>query len=102
ATPAMWKVADADTTVYLFGTIHLLPDGTQWRSPAFDKAAASADTLVLETIIDDSNPEATIGELYKLAVSPNLPPIAQRVPPQKRDALTKAIAKSGLPEAVYD
>ena len=25
ASPAMWKVADADTTIYLFGTIHLLP-----------------------------------------------------------------------------
>ncbi len=23
--PAMWKVSDADTTIYLFGTIHLLP-----------------------------------------------------------------------------
>ena len=25
AHPALWAVADADTTVYLFGTIHLLP-----------------------------------------------------------------------------
>ena len=40
ASPAMWKVADADTTIYLFGTIHLLPKGTAWRSAAFDKAAA--------------------------------------------------------------
>ena len=23
--PALWKVADEDTTVYLFGTIHILP-----------------------------------------------------------------------------
>ncbi len=50
ASPAMWKVADKDTTIYLFGTIHLLPKDTKWRSPAFDKAAASADTLVVETI----------------------------------------------------
>ena len=25
ATPALWRVADADTTVYLFGSIHMLP-----------------------------------------------------------------------------
>src|SRR4249919_3394238 len=46
ASPAMWRVADEDTTIYLFGTIHLLPKGTQWRSPAFDKAAAGSDSLV--------------------------------------------------------
>src|SRR5687768_436734 len=78
ASPAMWKVADRDTTVYLFGTIHLLPKGTQWRSPTFDKAAASADTLVIETVIDDGNPAAVMGELFKLAVSPNLPPVDRK------------------------
>ena len=26
AHPALWEVKDADTTIYLFGTIHLLPD----------------------------------------------------------------------------
>lgn len=25
--PALWKVADEDTTIYLFGTIHALPKG---------------------------------------------------------------------------
>ena len=39
AKPALWKVSDADTTIYLFGTIHLLKPGTQsfqsltWFSP---------------------------------------------------------------------
>src|SRR5262245_58714794 len=68
ASPALWKVADEDTTIYLFGTIHLLPKGTQWRSPAFDKAAAGADTLVVETVIDEKDPGATMGEVFKLAV----------------------------------
>lgn len=102
ASPAMWKVADEDTTVYLFGTIHLLPKGTDWRSPAFDKAAASSETLVLETIIDESNPAATAAELFKLAVSEKMPPIAERVPPAKREALATAIAKSGIPAPVFD
>lgn len=102
AGPAMWKVADEDTTVYLFGTIHLLPKGTEWRSPAFDQVAANADTLVVETVIDESNPAAAIGELFKLAVSEGLPPISERVPPAKRPDLDKAIAKSGLPPQVFD
>ena len=102
ASPAMWKVADRDTTVYLFGTIHLLPKGTQWRSPTFDKAAASADTLVIETVIDDGNPAAVMGELFKLAVSPNLPPVAARIPVDKHPALQAAIAKTGAPANALD
>jgi len=102
ARPAMWKVADADTTIYLFGTIHLLPQGTRWRSPAFDKAAAGADTLVVETVIDEGNPAATMGELFKLAVSPGLPPLAARVPADRKAALATAVAKSGIPPQVLD
>ena len=102
ASPALWKVADHDTTIYLFGTIHLLPKDTKWRSSAFDTAAAGADTLVVETVIDESNPAATMSELLQLAVSEGLPPLADRVPPEKKAALQAAVAKSGIPAPMYD
>jgi uncharacterized protein YbaP (TraB family) len=102
ASPAMWQVADADTTIYLFGTIHLLPKDTSWRSPAFDNAAAGADTLVVETVIDESKPEQTVAELFKLAISDGLPSITERVPAAKKDQLVTAIAKSGIPIEVYN
>jgi uncharacterized protein YbaP (TraB family) len=102
ASPALWKVADEDTTIYLFGTIHLLPKDTKWRSPAFDKAAAGSDALVVETVIDESNPGATLGELFKLAMSPGLPPILERVPAEKKGALQAAITKSAIPLQALD
>jgi uncharacterized protein len=102
AGPALWKVADHDTTIYLFGTIHLLPSNMKWRSPAFDKAAAGSDTLVVETDVDDADPTATLGELFKLAISPGLPPLAARVKPERRAALATAVAKSGIPSAALD
>ena len=102
ASPALWKVADEDTTIYLFGTIHLLPKETKWRSPAFDQVAAKSDTLVVETVIDDKNPAATLGELFKLAISPGLPPLLDRVPADKRDALATMVAKSGIPAQALD
>ena len=30
--PAIWKVADKDTTIYLFGTVHALPKDAAWFS----------------------------------------------------------------------
>jgi len=46
--PALWTLKDEDTTVYLFGTVHILRPETEWRTPAFDAAFGSADKLVLE------------------------------------------------------
>ncbi len=54
--PAMWRLADDDTTIYLFGTVHLLRPQLQWRSEAIDRAIEEADTIVLET--DTMSPEA--------------------------------------------
>ncbi len=46
--PALWKVSDADTTIYLFGTIHLLPQGMEWLNGPLAEAVSSADELVTE------------------------------------------------------
>jgi uncharacterized protein YbaP (TraB family) len=98
----MWKVADRDTTIYLFGTIHLLPRGTRWRSAAFDAAAQRSDSLVVETIIDSENSAALGAAMARLGRSPGLPPIAKRVSAASRPALAAAIARSGMPPAAFD
>lgn len=100
--PALWQVADRDTTIYLFGTIHLLPDGYQWRSPKFDAAVNRSNGLVVETIIDTQNPAELLSVLMRLGVSPNLPPLMSRVPPEKQAALQAAVASSGIPMAALD
>ena len=102
ARPALWAVADADTTVYLFGTIHLLPEKFQWRTPTLDRAVAGSQQLVVETIVDDKNPQKMMQALASLAFSKGLPPVAERVPPSKRAALQAAIAKSGMPPQALD
>jgi uncharacterized protein len=103
AHPALWEVSDPDTTIYLFGTIHLLPDNVQWRSTKFDDAVASSQQLVVETIVDDKNPAKLMSAMASLAFNtPNLPPLAMRVPPEKRAALTEAVRKSGYPPQAFD
>lgn len=53
--PALWRVADADTTVYIFGAADLLPPDAQWRSTAVTDALGQANQVILET---DESPEA--------------------------------------------
>lgn len=44
----MWLVADADTRIYMLGTMHALPRGTDWDDGAVGQAIASADELIME------------------------------------------------------
>ena len=101
ARPAMWKVADADTTIYLFGTIHLLPKGLKWTTPAMTKAMAASQALVLEVALD-KDPEVLGAVMMKLAKTPGLPPILDRIEPAKRAALQKVIADSSLSPTYLD
>jgi uncharacterized protein YbaP (TraB family) len=102
ARPALWAVADADTMVYLFGTIHLLPENYQWRTAKFDQAIEGSQQLVVETIVDDKDPTKIMSALASLAFTKGLPPIADRVPPEQRAALEEGIKKSGIPRSAFD
>src|SRR5438067_1910711 len=94
AKPALWEVKDPDTTVYLFGTIHLLPRNTQWRTAKFDEAVTNAQQLVVETIIDEKDPTKIMSAMASLGMANGLPPLLARVPPAKRPALAAALKKN--------
>lgn len=82
--PAIWRIRDHDTTIYLFGTIHVLPPGFKWRSAALDHVVAAADTLMVESVDDRSAADVLGGKAPRA-----LPPIAARVSPSHRAALAR-------------
>lgn len=49
AAPAIWKVSDENSSVWLFGSIHMLPSGLEWRSALFDNLLDEADRIYFET-----------------------------------------------------
>lgn len=99
--PALWKLADEDTTIYLFGTIHLLPQGMEWRTAVLDRALTEADTLAVEVVLPD-NPAEAAQVMMNLGMSPDLPPLRERVPADRRDELEALVTSSGLPAQVFD
>jgi len=101
AHPGLWKLADEDTTIYLFGTIHVLPQNYVWESPTLTKAAAEANELVIETVIG-KDPRAMATMLMAMGTAPDLPPLAERVSPDKKAKLEALIARSQLPPALLD
>ncbi|MFN3229598.1 MAG: TraB/GumN family protein [Asticcacaulis sp.] len=63
AAPALWAVNDEDTTVYVFGTIHVMKPETTWRTSRFNAAFKEADTLLLE--VDNPQDQAKILPLIR-------------------------------------
>ncbi|WP_265563372.1 TraB/GumN family protein [Sphingomicrobium arenosum] len=57
ADPALWVVADEDTTIYLFGTFHFLDNDTDWFNGPVRTAYEASDELVIESL-PPSNPAA--------------------------------------------
>jgi uncharacterized protein len=47
--PALWEIHSADSTVYLFGSVHMLPRDWDWRTKPIDAAIRSSDAFVFET-----------------------------------------------------
>jgi uncharacterized protein YbaP (TraB family) len=99
--PALWKIADADTTIYLFGTMHLLPPGLDWETPAVSQAFAEAGTLYLEA--DTNLPPAEIQAIIKRTGI--LPPdrnLADLLDPAQQEALRAAGARFGISPVALD
>ncbi len=62
ARPPMWVVRDADSEMVLFGSVHVLPPGLDWRPAELDAALAKADDLWFELPIDAAS-DARVGQL---------------------------------------
>jgi len=72
AGPPLWVVRDADSTVYLFGTIHYLRPGTAWGSDKVDAAFASADQFWVE-VADQDDPSVAARVAQQHGVTPDRP-----------------------------
>lgn len=55
--PAMWVAKDHDSTLYIFGTVHLLPDDLIWQRDDMRRAFDEAGTIFFEV---DTGPRGQI------------------------------------------
>lgn len=100
AHPALWRVADGDTTIWLFGSIHALPPRVAWRTPAVAGAIAAADTLILE--VPPADDGAARAQFLALAEQPGLPPLLDRVAAGDRATLARGMAVAGQSPETLD
>lgn len=93
AEPALWVVKDSDSTIYLFGTIHLLRPEMEWLSPKVETAFGESAELWLET--DVGSGVVTAFKLFRYGMDFSAP-LSSKLTPEQRQQLAKAAAATGV------
>ena len=102
AKPPVWIVRDADSELVLFGSVHVLPPGLDWRPEKLDAALAKADDLWFELPIDPAS-EAKVGQLAaSLGMLPEGQSLSALLSPDSRTRLEAATQDLGVSMAVLD
>ncbi|MBA4747856.1 MAG: TraB/GumN family protein [Sphingopyxis sp.] len=101
ADPALWVVKDADTTIYLFGTVHLLKPGLSWFDEAVKTAFDKSDTLKIEVVLPEDQGEM-VSRTLPLAIDQSGTQLSTLMTPEQRSAYEAAMTKYGLPVAQFE
>jgi hypothetical protein len=101
ADPALWVVKDEDTTIYLFGTVHVLKPGLSWFDEAVKDAFDKSDEMMLEIVMpEDQN--AVARTMMPLAMDQSGKTIPSRLTADQLKAYQAAIVSVGLPANAFD
>lgn len=99
--PALWRVADGDTTVHVFGTIHVLKPGTAWLTPDLQAVVDGADTLYLELSPVEQSPQVMQPLVQKIGLLPDGQTMRDHLPADMYEQLKTELTALGLPEAGF-
>ena len=101
-SPALWEVTAPDgDKAWLFGTVHALPDGVAWRTPAFEAAFDDAELLVVEIAALGDTAQA-FPIFQRLSVTDGLPQLSHRVTGPDRAVVEALLDQVDARESDYD
>lgn len=101
ADPALWVVKDADTTIYMLGTVHVLKPGLSWFDEAVKDAFDKSGEMVIE-VIQPEDQQAAAKTMLPLAIDADGPPLTQKLPEAKRAPYAAALTSLGMPPVALD
>jgi len=98
--PALWVIRDEDTTIYLFGTVHILKPGMTWFDEAVKTSFEASDELVIEMIKPD--PAEMMKIVNDLAIDKTGLALRDKLSADDRANYEATLTKLGLPVATFD
>ncbi len=100
--PALWQLADEDTTIYLFGTVHALPKDVDWYKGDIAEALTSSEKLVTEIMMTPEIEASTQQIIMSKAVLPSGTTLRSLLDDEQKTIYETAMTKIGLPVGAFD
>ena len=100
ADPAMWVIRDADSTVYLIGTMHLLKHDSEWNAEKVKKTVHESTELWLE-VADFDNEAALAPLMAKFGVDPQHP-LSTKLNAEQKKKLETLASSYGIPASLLE
>ena len=98
AAPALWVAKSRSATVYLFGTVHVLPKSTTWMNPKIESALADSGELWTEADIGDLSDAVSAIRHYGMATPGET---EQLLPAEYRSRYERQIVQTGLNPVIF-
>lgn len=102
AKPPVWVVRDSDSEVLIFGSVHVLPPGLDWRPARLDQALTQAEDLWFELPMGQATETEIAGLAASKGVLPNHQTLSALLSPAGAQALVRASQKYGLTPGFLD
>ncbi len=108
ADPTLWVAKAKGSTVYLVGTVHLLPPDVKWRTPAVEKALKDSSELWLEIKLpvgpgDAEEMKRTQQLVAATGMAPaDAPPLSSKLTADEWTKLQAVTAPAHVPPAMLE
>lgn len=100
AGPALWVVRDADSTLYLFGTMHALSPGASWNTPRVAAAVSASEEIWFE-LEPPGDPAAMQALVMQYGLDP-AHPLSTKLTPAEFRLFSEAVTGMGMQPAQLD
>lgn len=95
--PALWKISDEDSNIYLFGTIHILNPDLEWRNRKIDTAFSASKTVVFEAPADTSDPAKMQALVARYGVNTDGSTLSEKISADSYQLLDSTLQRFGMP-----
>jgi uncharacterized protein YbaP (TraB family) len=100
--PALWKISGVGTTIYLFGSVHVLKPGTPWIDDKLRQKISSATAIYLEVPPREQQPLFLAGLFTRYGILAKGDSLKNHLPSQVYAEVGAAFRAHGMPEKAYD
>lgn len=94
--PALFVARDADSTMYLFGTLHVLKPGDAWSTPAIEAALARSEEIWTEVEMSPDGMADAQRLMRERGMAPDDEPLSGRLTPEQAQRLDATLQTYGL------